>query len=190
MLEQIKINLVKPNPDNPRVIRDIKFKRLVESIKEFPEMLKLRPIVVNKEMIALGGNMRLKACQKAGLEEIWIVRMDNLSPEQQIEFMVKDNINYGEWNWNLLNLDQWEQKELDQWSIELPEWINENNIDDLNLDELAYLTLPDKDKLQLLKLKFSTEDYNKIISGLEELNSNLSLALLTFLNITPHDTTG
>ena len=100
--ELVKIKEVKANPSNPRVIKNDKFKKLVNSIKEFPEMLELRPIVVNEENIVLGGNMRLKACKEAGLKEVHIIKASNLTEEQQREFIVKDNVGFGEWDWDLL----------------------------------------------------------------------------------------
>ena len=77
--EKVKISQVKTNPNNPRLIKDDKFKKLVRSIKEFPEMLEIRPIVVDKDNIVLGGNMRLRACKEAGLKEIDIVKADQLT---------------------------------------------------------------------------------------------------------------
>ena len=92
---KVKISKVKPNPDNPRIIKDQKFKRLVESIKEFPQMLELRPIVVDEQMIILGGNMRYRACKEAKLKEVHIVKAESLTPEQKQEFIIKDNV--GTW---------------------------------------------------------------------------------------------
>jgi ParB-like chromosome segregation protein Spo0J len=97
----VNINEVKENPENPRLIKDGKFKKLVESIKEFPQMLTIRPIVVNDDMIVLGGNMRLKACKAAGLTEIHIIKAKDLTPEQQREFIIKDNSSIGEWDWSI-----------------------------------------------------------------------------------------
>ena len=113
----VDINKVLPNPTNPRIIKDAKFKKLVKSIKEFPQMLDLRPIVVNKDMIALGGNMRLKAAIEAGLEEIPVISADELTPAQQEEFIIKDNLGYGEWDWDLL-LTEWDTKLLDDWGLD------------------------------------------------------------------------
>ena len=116
-MELVKINKVKPNETNPRFIKDNKFKKLVKSIKEFPEMLKLRPIVVNGDMVVLGGNMRLKACKEAGLKDVWILKADNLTEEQQKEFIVKDNVGFGEWDWDILAND-WDIKELEDWGLD------------------------------------------------------------------------
>ena len=91
-MELVKINEIIPNKNNPRFIKDFKFNKLVNSIKKFPEMLKLRPIVVNSDMVVLGGNMRLKACNEAGLKEVYILKADNLTKEQEKEFIIKDNV--------------------------------------------------------------------------------------------------
>ena len=116
-MELLKISAVKPNTDNPRVIRDNKFQKLVASIKEFPEMLKLRPIVVNKDMIILGGNMRYKACIEAGLKEVWVLKAADLTKEQENEFIVKDNVGFGEWDWDVL-ANEWDVKELEEWGLD------------------------------------------------------------------------
>ena len=117
MLHQVKTYKIKINPNNPRLIKGNKFKKLVQSIKDFPEMLKLRPIVVNKEMIVLGGNMRLKACIDAGLKDIWIAKAWELTPEQEKEFIIKDNVGFGDWDWDVL-ANEWDMKELEDWGLD------------------------------------------------------------------------
>ena len=114
-----KLTDIKPNPDNPRVIRDENFKKLVNSIKEFPEMLDLRPIVVNKDMVILGGNMRYRACQEAGYNEVPVVVADNITKEQEREFIIKDNISGGDWDWEIL-ANEWNEAELDGWGLDIP----------------------------------------------------------------------
>lgn len=115
-----KINNIKLNPNNPRLIKDDKFKKLVQSIKDFPEMLNIRPIVVNKDMIILGGNMRYKACKEAGLKEIPIIITD-LSEEKQREFLIKDNTSGGEWDWEVL-ANEWDTEQLDAWGLDIPDF--------------------------------------------------------------------
>ena len=127
MLHQVKINKIKTNPNNPRLIKGHKFEELVQSIKDFPEMLKLRPIVVNKEMIVLGGNMRLKACIDAGLKEVWIAKAWELTQEQEQEFIVKDNVGFGEWDWDML-ANGWENDKLNDWGMDV--WTDSANLDD------------------------------------------------------------
>lgn len=118
-VNKVSITDVKENPNNPRIIKDDKFKKLVKSIKEFPQMLDIRPIVVNADMIVLGGNQRYKACKDAGLKEIPIIVADDLTPEQQQEFIIKDNLGYGEWEWNVLFKD-WDKDLLTDWGMDLP----------------------------------------------------------------------
>ena len=123
MIDKIDINKIKLNPNNPRLIKDDKFDKLVQSIKDFPQMLKIRPIVVNSDMIVLGGNMRLQACKKAGLKEVYIIKADDLTEKQQQEFIIKDNVGFGQWDWDIL-ANEWEKEELTEWGLDTPDdWI-------------------------------------------------------------------
>ena len=114
-----KISDVKVNPNNPRLIKDDKFAKLVQSIKDLPQMLAIRPIVVNTDMVVLGGNMRLKACKEAGLKEVPIIIADNLTEDQQREFLIKDNVSGGEWDWQMLAND-WDTEQLNDWGLDIP----------------------------------------------------------------------
>ena len=122
-IQKTKLSEVKLNPNNPRLIKDDNFKKLVQSIKDFPEMLDIRPIVVNADMVILGGNMRFKACKEAGLKEVPIIIADNLTEEQQREFLIKDNVSGGEWDWSLLN--EWDSEQLEEWGLEVPNFGDE-----------------------------------------------------------------
>jgi len=124
MKQQVKISKVKGNPSNPRIIKNDKFKKLVKSIKEFPEMLKLRPIVVDEDFMVLGGNMRLKASKEAGLSEVWIDIAEGLTEEQKKEFIVKDNVGFGEWEWDIL-ANEWDSVQLAEWGLDV--WENEDD---------------------------------------------------------------
>lgn len=117
-IKLVDINSIKPNKKNPRVIKDNKFKKLVKSIQEFPEMLNIRPIVVNSKMIVLGGNQRLKACSEAGLTKIPIIIAENLSKEKQDEFILKDNSSFGEWDFESLKAN-FPSHKLNDWGIEI-----------------------------------------------------------------------
>ena len=131
--EKININKIKLNPNNPRLIKDDKFAKLVQSIKDFPEMLEIRPIVVNDDMIILGGNMRFKACKEAGLKEVSIIKASGLSEEKQREFLIKDNVSGGEWDWQLLN--DWDALELESWGLDLPaEFVTELEAEEDNFE--------------------------------------------------------
>ena len=113
----VSIGQVKPNENNPRIIKDYKFKKLVKSIQDFPQMLQLRPIVVNEDNVVLGGNMRLKACKEAGLKEVYIIQAKDLTEEQQREFIVKDNVGFGEWDWDIL-ANEWDVAQLEDWGLD------------------------------------------------------------------------
>ena len=92
MIQKVKINKVKSNPGNPRVIRDDKFSKSKKSLEEFPEMLLLRPIVVDENNVILGGNMRYRACQDLKLKEVYIIKANDLTEKQKKEFVIKDNV--------------------------------------------------------------------------------------------------
>jgi DNA modification methylase len=124
-IKSVDIAQVKTNPNNPRIIKDDKYAKLVESIRTFPKMLEIRPIVVNADMIVLGGNMRLRACKEAGLKQIPVIMADDLTPEQQREFIIKDNVGFGEWDWEML-ANEWEAEELDKWGLDVPEYKTED----------------------------------------------------------------
>ena len=153
-MELVKISKVKPNETNPRFIKDSKFKKLVKSIKEFPEMLKLRPIVVNKDMVVLGGNMRLKACKEAGLKEVYILKADDLTEEQQKEFIVKDNVGFGEWDWDIL-ANEWNSVQLEDWGMD-----NWQNMDDIETSD--EFSLPDGDKEPFQQQTYTLADAQAI----------------------------
>jgi DNA modification methylase len=118
-IEWVKTTDIHANENNPRILKDDKFKKLVQSIKDFPEMLEIRPIVVNNDMMVLGGNMRLKAIHEIGLKEIPIIKAENLTEEQQREFLIKDNVGFGEWDWDALAND-WDADKLSDWGMDLP----------------------------------------------------------------------
>jgi DNA modification methylase len=119
--ESVKIGSIKKNPTNPRIIKDEKFDKLVKSIQDFPQMLEIRPIVVNSDMVILGGNMRYEACKKAGLKEVPILRAENLTEEQQREFIIKDNVGFGEWDWSAI-ANEWDAEQVTEWGLDLPEF--------------------------------------------------------------------
>ena len=127
MIKKVKITEVISNPNNPRLIKDDKFKKLVKSIQDFPDMLNVRPIVVNKDMVVLGGNMRLKAIKEAGIKEINVDIVD-WNEQQQKEFIVKDNVGYGEWDWDML-ANKWDAEELVEWGLDIPNFVIEPDAD-------------------------------------------------------------
>jgi ParB-like chromosome segregation protein Spo0J len=123
-VQHVPIGSIKPNPSNPRTIRDERFHKLVQSIKDFPEMLELRPIVTDADRVVLGGNMRLKACKAAGLKTVPVVVADHLTEAQRREFIVKDNVGFGDWDWDAL-ANEWDAGELAAWGLDLPDTSDE-----------------------------------------------------------------
>jgi ParB-like chromosome segregation protein Spo0J len=158
---KVKITDIKTNPKNPRLIKDDKFKKLVKSIQEFPQMLELRPIVVDENNIVLGGNMRLKACIEVGLKEVYIVQAKDLTEQQKDEFIVKDNVGFGEWDWDIL-ANEWDSELLNDWGLFVPEMSTEIDysiLDDEDLDdELNNMTDGVKKAIQI---EFEAEHYEE-----------------------------
>jgi hypothetical protein len=140
-MEYRNIAEIKPNQNNPRVIKDEKFAKLVKSIKEFPQMLEKRPLVcftdTDGKLVVLGGNMRLKAAKKVGLKELPVLLADDWTAEQRAEFLIKDNVGFGEWNWDELQSD-WDVEQLSDWGLDIPEELEvkaESEEDDYEIPE-------------------------------------------------------
>lgn len=147
------ITEIKSNPNNPRIIKDYKFKQLVKSIQDFPQMLELRPIVIDENNMVLGGNMRLKACLEAGLTDVPVIHANNLSEEKKKEFIVKDNVGYGEWDWSEL-ANTWEINLLQDWGLDIPNFNNEG-FSDKNKE----LSLDDVTDSMTINLKYTEDEY-------------------------------
>ena len=162
--EQVSISQVKTNPNNPRLIKDNKFKKLVTSIKEFPEMLELRPIVVDKDNIVLGGNMRLRACKEAGLKEVHIVKADQLTEEQQREFIIKDNVGFGEWDWDDI-ANGWDVDQLKMYGLDMPVFIEDSEEFGTDFD----LPDGDKDPYQQMTFTLADEQAEQIRNAIEDI---------------------
>jgi len=153
----VKITEIKPNPSNPRIIKDDKFKKLVASIEKFPEMADVRPIVVNMDMVVIGGNMRLRAMKESGWKEA-PVQMVDWTEEQQKEFIIKDNLGYGEWDWDDL-ANNWDEQELTDWGLDIPNFIDEQEQKDLSntIENLYRIEIICKDEQE------QENTYNKLI---------------------------
>lgn len=159
--QTVKISKVKSNPNNPRLIKDDKFKKLVKSIQEFPEMMKIRPIVVNEDMIVLGGNMRLRACKDAGLKEIPIIKASELTEKQQREFVVKDNVGFGEWDWDLI-ANEWNAADLNDWGLDVwqpEEEVDYSILDDTNINSELQQKIEGVKKA--IQIEFDSHDYEE-----------------------------
>jgi hypothetical protein len=117
-MQKIKISKLKLHPDNPRFIKDDKFKKLVRSLTDFPQMADVRPLVVNQDMVILGGNMRLRAMKEAGWKEAPVLVVD-WNEDRQKEFVIKDNVGFGEWDWDDV-ANNWDDLPLDEWGLDKP----------------------------------------------------------------------
>lgn len=163
----IKIKEIKPNPNNPRLIKDDKFKKLCDSIQAFPKMMELRPIIIDESNVILGGNMRFNALKHLGYKEIpaeWVKQASELTEEQKQEFIVKDNVGFGEWDWDLL-ANEWDAEKLEEWGLDLPLGI------DINEKELFDIELPfytPKEKMPDLFELANTEKTNNLILKIEK----------------------
>jgi hypothetical protein len=158
IVKNLKITDIKENPENPRIIKDDKFKKLVKSIQEFPKMLEIRPLVINEDNIVLGGNQRLKACKEAGLTEVPVISITDLTPEEQKEFIIKDNLSYGEWDWNILT-EGWDNSLLEEWGMDTLDFGNVDMLDDVNY-ETEWVGMPEftpKDEQYKLIITFEHE---------------------------------
>jgi ParB-like chromosome segregation protein Spo0J len=167
----MRIQDIKPNPENPRIIKDHKFKQLVESIKSFPQMLELRPIVIDENNVVLGGNMRLKACIEAGLTDVPVVQAKDLTDLQKKEFIVKDNVGYGEWDWDDL-ANNWDEQLLTEWGLDIP------NFDVIEEQELKDLSNKLKSEFKIEIICKSEEEQEKTYNKLIEENYECRLLTL------------
>lgn len=157
----VDIKTVKKNPNNPRIIKDDKLVKLVNSIKEFPKMLEIRPIVVNADMIVLGGNMRLKACIEAGLKQVPIIKADDLTEDEQRQFIIKDNVSGGEWDWEML-ANEWDSEQLEDWGLDVPNFATDVDYSILD-DEDVSSQLEDMTNgvKKAIQIEFEAEHYEE-----------------------------
>jgi hypothetical protein len=180
----LKISEVKSNPNNPRVIKDEKFKSLVKSIQDFPEMAEIRPIVVNADMIILGGNMRFKAMKEAGWKEVPVIVADHLTPEQEREFIIKDNTSGGEWDWEMLAME-WDADQLEEWGLDLPKFAEQPDYSILDeedvSDQLADMTNGVKKSIQI---EFEADHYEEayaLVKFWRERNAYVGSMIMEYL---------
>lgn len=178
---KLKINQLKANESNPRIIKEAKFKKLVQSVKDFPEMLDLRPIIIDEDNIILGGNMRYKACVEAGLKEVPVKIAKGLTEDQKKEFIVKDNVGFGEWDWDLLG-NEWNNAKLGEWGMDVwqpEEAVDYSVLDDLDIGET--LTEKEARSKRAICIEFDQNDYekaNKLINEARNSGKNVGLFIL------------
>jgi DNA modification methylase len=127
----MNIKDIRLNPDNPRFIKDDKFKKLCQSIKEFPKMLELRPIIVDSTGLILGGNMRFRAITQLGLElkDEWFKEASSLTDEEKRRFIIEDNVGFGEWDWDKLSAE-FEKEEIEDWGLDIDKWKEDEIVED------------------------------------------------------------
>ncbi|QDP46670.1 MAG: hypothetical protein Unbinned6316contig1000_14 [Prokaryotic dsDNA virus sp.] len=178
---KLKVNQLKANKDNPRIIKEHKFKKLVKSIKDFPEMLDLRPIIIDENNIILGGNMRYKACVEAGLKEVPVKVAKGLTETQKKEFIVKDNVGFGEWDWDILG-NEWDNQKLGEWGMDV--WQPEEAVDYSALDDIDLgdtLQSKQDNVLRGIVIEFEVSMYdeaNELIKKARESGKNVGQIVL------------
>jgi hypothetical protein len=155
---KLKLSEIKLNKHNPRDISKENLEKLKKSIQDFPEMLETRPLIIDENNVVLGGNMRLRALRELGFEEIKVKQVTNWSEEKKKEFIVKDNVGYGEWDWEML-ANEWDVELLSDWGLDIPDW--ESSVKDINnADEHSeWLNMPDfvlPDEVFALHIKFNS----------------------------------
>lgn len=162
------IKKIKPNPDNPRVIKDEAYQKLVKSIQDFPQMLELRPIVIDEAGVILGGNMRYRACIDAGMKKVPTVQADTLTEEQKREFIIKDNVGFGDWDWEAL--DNWDEDELSDWGLNIPK-----DTDYFDVEPVEALTMqprPTDDAYSTFELVMLHENKIQLLDTLNLIKQN------------------
>jgi hypothetical protein len=179
VIQSVPLKKIKPNPKNPRLIKDEKFRKLVDSIRDFPEMLEKRPLVcytdTDGKFVVLGGNMRLKAAKEVGLKEIPVTLADDWTEEKRNEFLIRDNIGFGEWDWESL-ANEWEMGPLSNWGLDVPK-VSEINYSAKNQE----IDFEDLDTDMEIKLKFSEEDYWRVKDRLQSIAKTNEEAVLKLL---------
>lgn len=166
------ISKIHPNPDNPRIIKDEKFKKLCNSIKDFPKMLELRPIIVDPNGMILGGNMRFKALQelKMDIKPEW-VKEGVLTDEEKRRFIVEDNVGFGDWDWDSL-ANEYDKQELEDWGLDVDNWDEEYGEE---------FSLPDGEKTPFQQMTFTLADQQAELIN-EALGKAKNLNLETYDN--------
>jgi ParB-like chromosome segregation protein Spo0J len=184
----MKITDLKPNPNNPRIIKDDKFKKLVTSLSEFPEMMEKRPMVcvtdTDGKLYPLGGNMRLRALKELKYKEIpdsWVMLADEWSEEKRQEFTIRDNVSYGEWDFDTL-ANEWDVEELAEWGLDIPNF--EIDREEINYsDKNKEIDVDDYQDEMILKLKYNEQEYNQVREALSKIAATPEQAVFILLKL-------
>lgn len=178
----MKLSDIKPNPNNPRIIKDESFKQLCNSLQEFPKMMKMRPIVIDENNMIMGGNMRFKALIELGYKEIpdeWVRKYDDLTAEEKQEFIIKDNVGFGQWNWEQLQSDDWDIEKLNSWGLDIYK-TSEINLDDFFKENNNDKDLDEKKKIIL---EYTNDDYERIIEAFKSFSGTKEQIILNLLGL-------
>lgn len=178
-MQRVPIGTIKNNPNNPRVIKDDKFKKLVQSIKDLPEMAEVRPVVVNTDMVVLGGNMRLKAMREAGWKDVPIQVVD-WDEDKQRQFIIKDNVSGGEWDWDML-ANEWDSEQLKDWGIDLPVFAQEDEKQEAYTGKIDAPVYEPKNQKPEITVLYDTAKYADLVAEIE--SSTVSNDIKTFLKV-------
>ena len=173
----MKLSEIKPNPDNPRILKEDKFNKLVQSIKDFPDMLEKRPIVIDEDNVVLGGNMRLRALQELKYKDVPVIVAKGWTEEQKREFIIKDNVGFGEWDWDIL-ANEWSDNPLTEWGLDVwqPDDIDLDNFFEDDPNELA-------DPTNKIVLEYNEEDYQKVNAKFNELTGSKEQIIWNLLGL-------
>jgi len=178
----LPLDTIQSNVNNPRKITDERLASLVKSIQDLPAMLDLRPLIINEDNIILAGNMRYKALQSLGYTEVKVTKVIGLTKDQENDLLLKDNMSYGDWNWQALLTDDYDLETLYDWGLEIPEWVENPDILEMDDKYMDRLFAPDSTNLKNINLHFNESDYTKVMDGLNKLNNNTSVAVMQLLN--------
>ena len=178
----MKLSQIKPNPNNPRIIKNEKFEKLKKSIQDFPKMMELRPMVINADNIVLGGNMRLKALKELGYKEVpdeWVKRAEDLTEDEQRQFIIKDNVGFGEHDWEMLAVE-WNAEKLSDWGLDVPNWESEE-ID--YSEKNKEIDVDDFDDKMIIKLQYVEEEYHLVKEALLKISATPEQAVYKLLGL-------
>jgi hypothetical protein len=174
-INTIEVSKLKLNPKNPRTIKKDKFEKLKKSIKELPKMLELRPIVVDEDLVVLGGNMRLQAIKELGIKEVHYIQVNELSEEQKNQFIIKDNASFGDWDWDIL-ANEWNNNELNEWGLDV--WVEDDDPKDKKIDEDKFASEIDtyiNAQIKQIVLYYNSDDFKNALENFEKIREDKNL---------------
>ena len=174
---------IKANPSNPRVLRDEKFLKLKKSIEDFPDMLNSRALVcvtdTDGKYMVLGGNMRLRALQDLGIKDAPVMLADHWTEEQRREFIIKDNVGFGEWDWDMLG-NEWDGERLNEWGVPIFAPSDHPDPDDFFKDRDK--DKPDPDKHSIV-LNYTEDEHAKVVARFGELGGTREQVVFKLLGL-------